>query len=469
MKRYLSVCVFMLSAILLLTSCLSDDDDNTYPSDAAIIGFSLGNLNRQMTTKAKNGSDSTYIATISGNDYKFYIDQLNYQIYNPDSLPYGTNVKRVLCTITSKNSGMLTIKSLTSDTLNIYNSKDSIDFSQPRIVKAYSLDGKNEVSYTVNVNVHKEMPDTFIWHSTEPAEVFTQATAMKAFHLNGRIFVFASYEFEGAIYSCEESNDPDWQLEMWDLGFAIPQDIHENVAANDDKIYVNVAGGIYYTTDGTHWDQCGEMCPGKLVGATNHSLYAMVEGGIARSDDEGLNWETEQLDTDPIMLPTDDVSFVRIPSRVNESVDNIVILGNRSNYFFPDDINAFVWNKVDDEDDKDLPWMYVSREDQLKNSLPRLSALSATVYNGSILAAGGPGIGACDNAGFEQFYQSFEGGIFWLNSKTLKLPIDLECCNAFAMTVDSHNNIWLICGGTGIVWRGRMSGDSTSPQKAFTE
>jgi hypothetical protein len=460
----------MLSAVLLLTSCLSNDnDDIDYPSDAAIIAFSLGNLNRQMTTKAKDGSDSTYTATITGSNYKFYIDQLNHQIYNPDSLPYGTNVKRVICTITSKHSGLVTIKSLTSDSVTVYNSKDSIDFSQPRTVKVNSLDGKNIVSYTVNVNVHKEKPDTFMWHSAGPEEVFSQATAMKAFHLNGRIFVFASYEFEGAIYSCEESNNPEWQLEMWDLGFAIPQDIHENVAANDDKIYVNVKGGIYYTTDGSHWDQCGEMCPGKLVGATKHSLYALTEDGIARSDDEGLNWEKEQLDTDPILLPTDDISFVRIPSRVNESVDNIVILGNRSNFFFPNDINAVVWNKVEDEEDKDIPWMYVSQMDQPKNSLPRLSALSATIYNGSILAAGGPGIGACDNAGFENFYQSLEGGIYWLNSTTPKLPVDLECGKAFTMTVDSHNYLWLICGGTGVIWRGRMSGDSTTPQTAFTE
>ena len=113
--------------------------------------------------------------------------------------------------------------------------------------------------------------------------------------------------------------------------------------------------------------------------------------------------------------------------------------------------------------------MYVSQMDQPKNSLPRLSALSATIYNGSILAAGGPGIGACDNAGFENFYQSLEGGIYWLNSTTPKLPVDLECGKAFTMTVDSHNYLWLICGGTGIIWRGRMSGDSTTPQTAFTE
>ena len=241
----------MLSAGLLLSSCLGDNEDNTvYPSDAAIVGFTLGNLTRQMTTKAKDGSDSTYSATITGSNYKFFIDQINHQIYNPDSLPYNTNLKKVLCTITSKNSGTVAFKSMTSDTIAIYNSKDSLDFSEPRIIKVYSLDAKNEVTYTLKVNVHQEEPDTFLWHRATPMEAFSQAKAMKALSLKGRIFVFADYEFEGAIYSCAESNNPEWQLEMWDLGIPIPQNIHENVAANDDKLYVNVSGNIFYSTEG---------------------------------------------------------------------------------------------------------------------------------------------------------------------------------------------------------------------------
>lgn len=461
----------MLSAVLLLSSCLGDNEDNTvYPSDAAIVGFTLGNLTRQMTTKAKDGSDSTYSATITGSNYKFFIDQINHQIYNPDSLPYNTNLKKVLCTITSKNSGTVAFKSMTSDTIAIYNSKDSLDFSEPRIIKVYSLDAKNEVTYTLKVNVHQEEPDTFLWHRATPMEAFSQAKAMKALSLKGRIFVFADYEFEGAIYSCAESNNPEWQLEMWDLGIPIPQNIHENVAANDDKLYVNVSGNIFYSTDGSHWDQSGEFCPGRLIGATQKSLYALVEGGIARSDDEGLTWVTEKLDNNAALLPTDEVSFCRLPSNVNKLVENVVLIGSRNANLYYDDNYAQVWNKVADEDNKEEPWMYMYRSDQPQNALPRLTSLAVAVYNGSLIAAGGPGIGACDNAGFEQLYQSYEGGIFWVFSKVCKLPTDLECGNAFTMTVDSQNQIWLFCSGTGIVWRGRMSGESGSKeQTSFTE
>ena len=471
MKRYFSAFAFILSAVLLLSSCLNDDvDKNAYPKDAAIISFSLGNLSRQMVTKAKNGSDSTYTATITGSNYKFYIDQINHQIYNPDSLPYGTNVKRALCNITSKNSGVVTIKSLISDTLFYYNSTDSIDFSEPRTLKVHSYDGTNQVSYTVKVNVHQEKPDTFLWHATSRMDAFAQAKHMKAFALNGRIIVFAGYEEEGAIYSCEESNNAEWRLETWDLGRAVPFNAYENVAASDQKIYINLSGDIFYSTDGIHWDQSGEMCPGRLIGATNDHLFALVTGGIARSDDEGATWETEKLDSDEALLPTDEVSFCRLPSKVNESVSNIVLIGNRSVSFFYDDVRAHVWNKVDDMDDKDEPWMYVSSDDQPTYILPRLTSLTAVVYNNYIIAAGGQGLGACQNSAFEHLFQSNEGGVLWQRCISYKLPDDFSCGNAFAMTVDSQNYLWLFCSETGIAWRGRMSGENGSKnQTSFTE
>lgn len=462
----------MLSAMLILSSCLKDNDDNTvsYPSDAAIIAFSLDNLKRYQTTKAKNGSDSTYVTSVAGSGYKFYIDQINRQIYNPDSLPYGTDAKHVICSITSKNSGVITIKSLISDTLFYYNSSDSIDFSVPRTINVNSLDGSNRVSYTVTVNVHKEMPDSFLWHRTGSMEAFAQSKAMKAFPLNGRIYVFTGYEAEGAIYSCEESDNPEWQLELWNINTPVPENICENVAASDDKLYVNLSGDIYRSSDGSQWEQCGEMCPGRLFAATGTSLFALLPNGIARSDDEGTTWTTDLTDEYATLLPTAEIACCQIPSKVNDLVRNIILIGNRNASLYPYDTRAYVWNKVCDPDDVDDPWMYVSSDDTPYLQLPRLSSLSVIALGGSLIAAGGVGIGACDNAGFERFYQSDDGGIQWFNSEKYKLPANFASGNSFAMAADSHNRLWLICGDNGTVWRGRMSGDDgTQRQTSFTE
>ena len=115
MRKIIFACLWMTMAVMVLSSCLGGDDDEIlYPNDAAITAFSLGTLKRYMTTTKSDGTDSTYTTTVSGSTYRFYIDQVNRTIYNPDSLPFGTDVEHVLCTVGSKNSSSIVIKSLTA-------------------------------------------------------------------------------------------------------------------------------------------------------------------------------------------------------------------------------------------------------------------------------------------------------------------------------------------------------------------
>ena len=157
--------VVIAIASLLLASCLKSSDEETVSySDTAIVSFSLGTLDRYVTTKAKDGvTDSTYKTTVTGSAYKFYIDQHACRIYNVDSLPKGTDVAHVLCNVTGKNSGVVVIKSLTSDSLRYYSSSDSIDFTSQREFRVYANNGSGFRAYTVSVNVHQEEADDFKW------------------------------------------------------------------------------------------------------------------------------------------------------------------------------------------------------------------------------------------------------------------------------------------------------------------
>ena len=146
MRRFLSAFAVMLSMAISLSSCLGDDDTKvTYSSEAALTSFSLSTVKRQMTVKTKSGKDSTYIANFTATSYKFYIDQINRVIYNPDSLPYGTDASKVLCNITSKNSSAIVVKEIDSDQLIYFSSTDTMDFSVPRILSAIAPDGNNKV------------------------------------------------------------------------------------------------------------------------------------------------------------------------------------------------------------------------------------------------------------------------------------------------------------------------------------
>ena len=119
-----------MMATLTITSCLKDDDEKESVSykDTAILSFSLGQMAQVRDTIAKNGSDSVYTAKFNAAKVKFYIDQAQGLIYNPDSLPYGTKSSSVLAKIVAKNSGVVVLKSTTEEKFTYYNSNDSIDF-----------------------------------------------------------------------------------------------------------------------------------------------------------------------------------------------------------------------------------------------------------------------------------------------------------------------------------------------------
>ena len=162
--RQIKTISLLLMTVAMMMSCLnSSDSDSTSYTDAAISSFSIGSLKRTQHTTSSTGADSTYTTTVSGAAYDFEIDHTGCRIFNPDSLPMGTDVSRVLVTMSAYNNGTILIKDVASDTLRLYNSTDSLDFTKPRIITALSNDGQGTRNYTVNVNVHQEDPYAFVW------------------------------------------------------------------------------------------------------------------------------------------------------------------------------------------------------------------------------------------------------------------------------------------------------------------
>jgi len=171
MKRIRTICV-LLSAVAVFASCLSSsNNDVTLYDDAVITAFSLGNVNKY---------DSVGTKTIfSGSAYTFHIDQVKREIFNTDSLPVGSDASKILCSITTRNSGVILIKSLISDSLFYYNSTDSIDFSQPREFWIYPTDGTGYTRYKVSVNVHQQNANDFVWQQATAAAAAEAAATIE--------------------------------------------------------------------------------------------------------------------------------------------------------------------------------------------------------------------------------------------------------------------------------------------------
>jgi hypothetical protein len=172
MRRFfLTLCVLFV-AVSVLTSCLnSDDDSSTSYNDTAITTFTLGTLNRYLHTTSKSGNDSVYKVSFAASTYKMNIDQLGDSIYNTPSLPYGTDAAHVVCTITTKNNGIVFLKSLTSDTLTYFSSgNDSVDFRQPRVFRVFSSDGNSYHDYNVKLNISNQNAGVLQWTEADQSQ-----------------------------------------------------------------------------------------------------------------------------------------------------------------------------------------------------------------------------------------------------------------------------------------------------------
>jgi len=167
MKRYIELLCLVMVSMLLQTSCLgSDDSSNTeYSSDTAIKTFSLSAINRYVHTTSKSGKDSIYKKTLA-NPVVFTIDQYQRKIYNTDSLPHDCDLKHVLASISSVNSGTIVINYNTSsgaDSLMYYVSTDSIDFTKVKDLRVYAADGSGFRKYDLEVNIHQIQSGQMVW------------------------------------------------------------------------------------------------------------------------------------------------------------------------------------------------------------------------------------------------------------------------------------------------------------------
>ena len=91
--------------------------------------------------------------------------------------------------------------------------------------------------------------------------------------------------------------------------------------------------------------------------------------------------------------------------------------------------------------------------------------------NDVLVAIGGRGLGTSHAKAYSQIYVSQDNGLTWSEDGRFYLPAGFNGTGeAAAMAVDNKGFIWIICGGTGEVWRGRLNRMGWADQKtSFTE
>lgn len=456
-KKLLSL-VTIASFIVTLTSCLGDGNDSgtVYYDDTAISAFSLGTLNIEKHTTASDGvTDSTYKSTYSASSYKFYIDQQRQLIYNPDSLPYGTDAKHVVCSFSTKNSGtvVLNLKDAQgADSLAAYASTDSLDFSEPIRVRVYNMSGTAYRQYTVSVNIHRQTGYEMTWASTSYSALGLVGNRRMAYN-NGQLYLFG--EQGGQTVGYKLTGDSWQQLSS---SMQLAADAYRSLIAKDGYLYVLSNGSVLRSADGQTWSQTAQGTTlTQLLGASDAALYALSADGIASSKDNGATWTADALDDAAANLPSTNVNLVCIPSKTNELTNDLVVVGTRDGV-------TRVWRKVEENADnaQAQPWAFYPDDEYNKKQLPALDNLQVVGYDNGLLALGGD---------FSTFYYSPDEGLTWTADNSYKLPTTFgRTATPFAMTVDASNFIYISTAASTDTWSARLARLGwTTDQKEFTK
>lgn len=464
MKRNLGSLGLLFSAMLLLASCLNDDNEETVLySDAAITAFQITTAKIYHHTTSSSGKDSTYATTNTGmSAYMFDIDQNTGRISNTDSLPVGTDASALLCSYTSKNNGIAVIKAVGSDSIKLLLTTDSTDFTTPRTVYVYSSDGAYKRAYVIEVNVHKEYADSFRWDRLPDNTALAALTNVKAFTVGGKVVVLGTNGQETAV--CSTSNGSTWTR----AAISLDADAWKNATLKGDTLFIIDNNNLKYTIDGNTFATVTDANGLRLVGATTDELYAYDgTGGIVVSTDGGRSWTSDNIDDDRTLLPTADMASCCIAFAHTDSTDYALMAGSRADYDHSTDKKdllykdkAVVWRKIVERSNikEQGKWTFLCPESGSVYPLPRLSSLNVFGYDGNIMAFGGAGTGTCTTEAYSKFYKSSDGGITWKGESRFKAPTAFDkTATSVAVTTDGNGYIWLVCGGTGQVWRGRLN------------
>ena len=445
MNKFMKTICGLFTAMLLLTSCMkSDNSTTTLYTDTAITGFSLGTLNRYLHTTSSTGGDSIYKVTITGSDYKFSIDQANHRIFNADSLPVNTDVKKVVCNVTTLNNGSVFIEDTEdSDALSFYSSTDSVDFSTPRKFLVYSSDGSTHEEYTVQLNVHKEAGEQFNWILHQESAEIAEMDRVKAVMCDENLYVFGSKEGKTIGYTTVDGESWKPVTEIDD------ENAYKNMLVLDKGLYTIANGKLQQSNDGTEWTVVNDALDvTQLVAANFFDLYGLTsDGTLLKSEDKGVSWTEEILDTDKSWLPTMDIAYVCYPANMTYYADYMLMAGVSNGV---DKISS-VWRKIVEYDlQGDERWVYMDRMDN-DYALPQLENLIMMYYDDGILA-----FGIKDDA-YSPIYQSRDNGIVWKENSRYQLPVEFKNSAVTCLgAATDGKEIWLV-GCNGQVWQGHLN------------
>lgn len=441
-QKFLSVIVSFICLSVGISACMDDEETYAYSSDASIRAFGLD--------------------TIHGRHYKFTIDQVQRLIYNKDSLPMGadTILDRILID-TLSSTGWVT-SGAPQDTL--LSTTDSLDL-RPAInaqgsdgikLNSHAADGTS-YSYTLQIRVHLQDPDSMSWSrlsDNDPLTLATPADELKSILFGDELLLYTS---AGELYRHPAAPlSQGWNASSLE---GLPQSAQLSTMQEfRSLLYVATTdGNVYRSEEGSNWSLDEALSggietlvatfPANDVTYMDETLVAIrtADSGEKHfvTTTDGMQWMVGEAVTDD--FPTRDLSFTATTTA--NGVGKVLVVGRTT----------------EEEPTCLTPWFSLSADDwaALSNNsdsgLPPYTHPFLTHY---------AGLYSCTGGDLTTLYTS-QTGIVWEESdEKFRLPDELAGQAPYTLLSDptvkadeKRDYLWAITaqGTTCTVWRGRLN------------
>lgn len=450
--RVLNILISAFVTTCIITSCLDTDVvEYEYSSNASITSFSIAD---QIVTyypgKTESGEDTTLSVSIQGSDYPFVIDQTLGRIYNQDSLPVGTDVSKVVVSITADSYGIF----IAAENDSLWEETDSLDFRNPIHFKVISETGVFGRPYKAEINVHKQDPDSLVWNKVS-SNLSTNIQAQKAVYTNNNIYVFAEQENQVAMTMTNASDGKTWTA-LEEIDIPAKADYTSAIAWNN-KLYILADNELYTSENGLNWTKANTQQQFSQLLATSKNIIGIDADNHYISSQDGTEWN--QYDLMPSEFPASHFSSVSYPLSTNSNINRILLIG-KDETENASDTTTVVWALLDTENE----WAALTFEDN-DYTCPKLENANLIHYNGKLYTFGGGKkyLGFNLVEPFQSFFESSDNGLTW-NMVTQKVMFPEEfqklyqdAKGNYSCVVDGNQFIWIMWSQTGEVWRGRIN------------
>lgn len=433
-----------------ISSCLdSDVIEYEYSSNASITAFSITDSIVTSYPGVVNGKDTTLTVAIAGTDYPFVINQKEGLIYNPDSLPVGTDIRKVVVDITADTQGIYVVAEKDS----LWESTDSLNFERPVQFKVMSEIGAFGRTYTAKINVHQQDPNDLSWSCIE-SNFDKSIQKQKAVYANKTIYVFAANE--SGISMTQTKNGATWS-ELSHTNLPVTAD-YASVMVWGEQFYILADNELYTSMDGLNWNKAETTQRFSQLLANIHNTYNQKIIGVDTDNyylesEDGITWtRNEEM---PAEFPNSNLASVSFALNTNAKIGKIVLIGNTD---LDTDSTTTIWTQLYNEN----YWTELTLENHTY-ACPKLENQGLIHYNNKLYTFGGAGQFKGTIEPFSHFYASEDNGISWKSiTNEFVFPTEFSdlyeaAAGNYSYVVDDQHFIWLMWSQTGEVWRGRLN------------